>query len=212
MATTISTRLTPLRTMLLTLVLGAAAVAGFTGSANAATVTLNSGAISFGTYDRTNNPPVNGSWVRLYQDGTSTFYSNGSSLTRDPTYTQLVTGSAGILLGRAQVSEGFSGPDSLSNDIIAPQLFDRVAFGVFTTSGPTLLVDDVTNQIVGGDFSTWTVGYGGTDYPTGARGTALRGTVDPTGGPITLRWTADITNGPFAPFTSEWEIKGTYTP
>lgn len=212
MATTISAPRKSLRTMLLTLVLGAAAVAGFTGSANAATVTLNTGAISLGTYDSTNNPPVNGSWVRLYFDGTSTFYSNRSSLTRDLTYTQLVNGSAGILLGRRQASEGFSGPDSLSNDILNPQQFDGVRFGVFTTVAPTLLVDDATNQIVGGNFSGWTVGYGGVDYPTGASGSALRGTVDPSGGPITLRWTADITNGDFSPFTSDWEIKGTYTP
>lgn len=216
MVTTITTtlrRLSSLKSALLALVLGVTAAASFAGAANAATVTLTTGTLQLtNSYDRVNNPPRTGSWVRLWLDGSSprSYYNNTSSLLRDDTYTQLLPGTTGLTLGATQaVASPEFDPvtgNANTNAILNPQAFGPITFGVFTTVRPTLQVDTATNRIVGGNLSGWTVSYGNARYPTGT--TAPTGTFNLSTGAFEINWEADITNGDFEPYYSGWHLVG----
>lgn len=200
------------------------ATAGVAATANAES--LSGGTIALQSGATTGAAPYSGSTVHLYLDGNpGAPYTNTSSPAADQTYTPLVNGVSGLTIGTAQ---GEASPaydlsgNSLSNAIGTPQLFGPVTFGLFTASAPSLNVASgstaATQAISSGDLGGWTVAYGGVNYPTSSNTTTgnLAGTVTWTnrfdhsqGGHVKLNWVADIVNGPFAPYTSQWQVEGT---
>lgn len=104
-------------------------------------------------------------------------------------------------------------------DLIANSNGDVFSFLFFAlpgTAGTTALsTGNLTRGVIGSgaatvsfDLSSWVVGWNGENIPQGgvATGTATRiarGVWD-----YTVSWSADITDGPFAGITGNWEVSG----
>jgi hypothetical protein len=207
-------------TALAALVLALFGTAVFTAAASA-NFTLNSGRVTLHPGGTTGNPPT-GSWVALpSDDGGGAYFTNPNSTwtgTPDGFYTRIQPGTTGLTLGGAQLAGGIIGTST--------DTFAGLPWTLISTSAPSLTfsgnaTDAGTRTLTGGDLTGLRVTYNGSLFNVGTgfgpgadrihslTGSITGSTANPAN-KITLTWTTDLTEAPFATFRAHFQLVGTW--
>lgn len=206
-------------TALLSAGTGSAAAAG---SAKGGTALVGTFKITAGG---TKTTVPTGSYFRmLYPKATlngsdSNYFSNPSSKAKDKTYTLLSPGTDGGLKTGAfepAPSPAFDkSGNALAHDIIKPVPFDDINFSVETESPDPVTHKSVakpsitdTSGALSGNVEAWSASWNKLYFDQGS--TSLKGTYNSATGAYKLTWTSKIVGGPFAGFTGQWVLTGTF--
>lgn len=178
---------------------------------------------------------VSGSYFRMVQGGGTLtdgpFVPNADSTCADQTYSALLPGSAGLVVGefQPQPAEPFDAVgNGLADAIVAPVKFFGAAFAVSTNevdpaSGTSVVAPSIVLNADGtltGDLSAFSVAWNGQQFnqgspkPDGSRPgltSEVSGTLDPSTGRYVIEWVSQIVGGPFDGFTGVWHLEGVFT-
>jgi len=180
-----------------------------------------------------------GSYFRMLVPGgtlngaDTNYFTNPSSSASDQTYTLLSPGTAGGLKTgsfQAAPSPAFDGSgNALANSIIQPTGFAGLNFSIETQTpdaqtGTAVVAPSVTTDSSGnlsGNVQALSASWNNLYFNQGSPkpdGTFPPPTAGPTGsynpatGAYSLTWTSLIVGGPFAGFTGQWYLTGTFVP
>jgi len=220
--------------LLITLCAIAATPAGLAGaSASGAKVLVGTFRLAAGSCSGVS--PTGTYFRMIYPGGSITagkFFDNPDSTCTDKSYTLASPGSAGGLVnGKYQPdpTPAFSSSGSaLASQIIKPQLFTAIDFGISTNPTdpqtglrvPPPLIKEKSGRLTG-QVESWSADWNNLHFNQGSPkpdGTnpgltqSLSGTYNAKTRAFVLTWASQVVGGPFNGFTGYWHLQGTFKP